>query len=100
MQGAIDYLKRAEVEYEKELQARKGSLQRQGKPETIEAPSAKPTETTPIPAPSQTPPASAKQPSSPAVLTREQKIQRFIDFNDGKPTRREAEEALRKAGKL
>ena len=42
----------------------------------------------------------SKQSSNPNELTREQKIQRFIDFNGGKPTRQEAEEALRKAGKL
>jgi hypothetical protein len=100
MQGAIDYLKRAEVEYEKELNARKGSLQRQGKPETVETPSAKPEEKAVVAPTKQATPSTSKQPSSPAGLTREQKIQRFIDFNGGRPTRQEAEQALRNAGKL
>ena len=100
MQGAIDYLKRAEVEYEKELQARKGSLQRQGKPEAQEVPSAKQEENAVVAPVKQATPSAPKQPSTLAGLTREQKIQRFIEFNGGKPTRQEAEQALRKAGKL
>ena len=97
MIGAIEGLEKAERKLQAELLAKKGALQRQGKPEAQEIPSAKPTEEKPITTPS---PAAPKQPSAPTGLTREQKIQRFIEFNGGRPTRKEAEDALRKAGKL
>ena len=95
MQGAIDYLKKAESGYREELLARKGSLQRQGKPEAPEVPSAKPTEEKPTPKPVQ----------KTGEMTREQKIDSVIKFNASKETpvivtRSQAEKALRDAGKL
>jgi hypothetical protein len=95
MQGAIDYLKKAESGYREELLARKGSLQRQGKPEASEVPSAKPTEEKPTPKPTQ----------KVGEMTREQKIDSVIKFNASKETpvivtRSQAEKALRDAGKL
>jgi hypothetical protein len=93
MQGAIDYLKKAEIGYERELEARKGSLQRQGKPEVQENSSAKPTEEKPTPKPTQ----------KAGEMTREQKIDAVIQFNAGKGvtvTKSQAEQALRAAGKL
>jgi hypothetical protein len=93
MQGAIDYLKKAESGYKEELLARKGSLQRQGKPEAQEVSSAKPTEEKPTPKPIQ----------KASEMTREQKIDSVIQFNAGKGvtvTRSQAEKALRDAGKL
>jgi hypothetical protein len=100
MIGAIEGLERTERKLQAELLAKKGALQSQGRTDAPGVSSAKPTEAKPIATPSETPPASAKQPSSPVGLTREQKIQRFIEFNGGRPTRQEAEQALRKAGKL
>ena len=95
MQGAIDYLKKAESGYKEELLARKGSLQRQGKPEVQETPVAKPTEEKPTPKPTQ----------KAGEMTREQKIDSVIKFNASKETpvvvtRSQAEKALRDAGKL
>jgi len=95
MQGAIDYLKKAESGYKEELLARKGSLQRQGKPEAQEVPSVKPTEEKPTPKPTQ----------KTGEMTREQKIDSVIKFNASKETpvivtRSQAEKALRDAGKL
>ena len=95
MQGAIDYLKKAETGYKEELLARKNSLQRQGKPEAQEVPSVKPTEEKPTPKPTQ----------KAGEMTREQKIDSVIKFNASKETpvvvtRSQAEKALRDAGKL
>ena len=100
MIGAIEGLERTEKKLEAELLAKKTALQSQGKTEEPGVPTAKPAEAKPSPAPSQAAPAPAKQTSSPAGLTREQKIQRFIEFNGGKPTREEAIQFLRKAGQI
>jgi len=91
MIGAIEGLTRAEKKLSEELGAKKTALQSQGRTEAPGVPTSAPV----------TQPQSAKpaQPKS-GELTREQKIQRFIDFNDGKPTRQEAIDALTKAGKL
>jgi hypothetical protein len=91
MQGAIDYLKKAETGYKEELLARKNSLQRQGKPEAEETPSARPTEQKPTPKPT----------SKPAGETREQLIERIIKLNasNGKTvTRAQVEQKLRESG--
>jgi hypothetical protein len=91
MQGAIDYLKKAESGYTEELLARKNSLQRQGKPEAQETPSAKPTEQKPIPKPT----------LKPVGETREQLIERIIKLNasNGKTvTRAQVEQKLRESG--
>jgi hypothetical protein len=90
MQGAIDYLKKAEKGYTEELLARKNSLQRQGKPEAQETPSAKPTEQKPTPKPT----------SKPVGETREQLIERIIKLNadNGKTvTRAQVEQKLRES---
>jgi len=91
MQGAIDYLKKAETGYKEELLARKNSLQRQGKPEAEETPSARPTEQKPTPKPT----------SKPVGETREQLIERIIKLNasNGKTvTRAQVEQKLRESG--
>jgi hypothetical protein len=91
MQGAIDYLKKAENGYKEELLARKNSLQRQGKPEAEETPSARPTEQKPTPKPT----------SKPVGETREQLIERIIKLNasNGKTvTRAQVEQKLRESG--
>jgi hypothetical protein len=90
MQGAIDYLKKAESGYKEELLARKNSLQRQGKPEAQETPSAKPTEQKTTPKPT----------SKPVGETREQLIERIIKFNadnDKTVTRAQVEQKLRES---
>jgi hypothetical protein len=99
MIGAIEGLERAEKKLAAELDVKKTALQSQGKTETPGVPSASSTDKAVTPT-KQAAPSVSKQSSAPNELTREQKIQRFIDFNGGKPTRKEAEEALRKAGKL
>jgi hypothetical protein len=96
MIGAIEGLERAEKKLAAELDVKKTALQSQGKTETPGVPSADKA-VTPT---KQAAPSVSKQSSNPNELTREQKIQKFIDFNGGKPTRKEAEDALRKAGKL
>lgn len=91
MQGAIDYLKKAETGYKEELLARKNSLQRQGKPEAQETPSAKPTEEKPTPKPT----------VKPVGETRDQLIERIIKLNasNGKTvTRAQVEQKLRESG--
>jgi len=101
MIGAIEGLERTEKKLQAELLAKKGSLQLQGKTDAPGVSSAKSTEEKAVVAPvNQAAPSAPKQPSAPAGLTREQKIQRFIEFNGGRPTRQEAEQALLKAGKL
>jgi hypothetical protein len=97
MIGAIEGLMRAESKLSSELGAKKTALQSQGRTEVGVTP---PTQE----APAQTKPLSfagaAKQAPKPTELSREQKIQLFIDHNGGKPTRQQAEKALRDAGKL
>ena len=88
MQGAIDYLKKAESGYKEELEVRRNSLQRQGKPETLTAPSVKPTEEKPSPKPT----------VKPVGETRDQLIERIIKLNadNGKTvTRAQVEQKLR-----
>jgi len=100
MIGAIEGLERTEKKLQAELNAKKTALQSQGKTEAPNIPSAKQEEkATAVPV-KQATPSAPKQASTPAGLTREQKIQRFIEFNGGRPTRQEAEQALRNAGKL
>jgi hypothetical protein len=91
MIGAIEGLTRAEKKLSEELGAKKTALQSQGRTEAPGVPTSAPV----------TQPQAAKptQPKS-GELTREQKIQRFIDFNDGKPTRQQAIDELTKAGRL
>jgi hypothetical protein len=99
MIGAIEGLTRAESKLSSELGAKKTALQSQGRTEVGVTP---PTQGVPpiAPATKQTAPSASKPTSSSTTLSREQKIQLFIDHNDGKPTRQEAEQALRNAGKL
>lgn len=90
MIGAIEGLMKTEDKLTAELGAKKTALQAQGR--TPNEPMAVPTKPPTFnPAP--------KQPK-PTELSRDQKIQLFIDHNGGKPTRQEAEDALRKANKL
>ena len=103
MQGAIDYLKKAESGYKEELLARKNSLQRQGKPE---AP--KPTEAQEQQRKTEEPTAETKPSPKPVTatgkMTREQMINSTIEYQKEKfnrtITRSQAEQALRNAGKL
>ena len=103
MQGAIDYLKKAETGYKEELLARKNSLQRQGRPEAPkppesqeqqrqpEEPTAKPAETKLTPKPT----------LKPVGETRDQLIERIIKLNasNGKTvTRAQVEQKLRESG--
>lgn len=92
MQGAIDYLKKAEAGYKEELEARRDSLQRQGQP-AKEVPTPKPIEQKQAPKPV----------AKTSDMTKEQLIDRVIEFNAGKGvtvTRSQAEKALRDAKKL
>lgn len=97
MQGAINYLKKAEAGYKEELEARRGSLQRQGQPEEKATPSAKPTEQKQTPKPSEKPTGWNK-------LSVDQKIDRLIQYNKEKQkldvTREQAREFLRKNNDL
>lgn len=93
MIGAIEGLMRAESRLASELGAKKASLQTQGKPAvTTEQPAQEVKQ----------PPASApkKAEVKSTELSREQKIQLFIKHNGDKPTRQEAIDELRRAGKL
>ena len=91
MIGAIEGLIRTEAKLSAELGVKKTALQSQGRTEAPGVPTS-----TPVTQPQAAKPAQPKSGES----TREQKIQRFIDFNGGKPTRQEAIDALTKAGKL
>jgi len=95
MQGAIDSLIRAETSLEEELKTRKSTLQNQGKPKA--APTAKKIETETVEKPS------AKPTQTSGSMTREQMIDAVIQFNADKGrtvTRSQAEKALRDAKKL
>lgn len=81
MQSAIESLVKAENKLKNELGAEKATLLGQGRAE------AEPTK-----------PSAAKPPSQPSVSGDEAKIQRYIDFNKGKPTREQAINALKSAG--
>lgn len=92
MQGAIDYLKKAEAGYKEELETRRDSLQRQGQP-AKEAPTPKPTEQKQVPKPT----------TKASEMSREQMIDLVIQHNASKGvtvTRSQAEKALRDAKKL
>lgn len=93
MIGAIEGLMRAESKLTAELGAKKTSLQSQGKPATTTEQPAQEVKQPPVSAPKKTQ-------AKPTELSKEQKIQLFINHNGGKPTRQEAEDALRRAGKL
>lgn len=106
MIGAIEGLQRAEKKLERELLAKRTSLQSQGRPETSkspeaqeqpkqpEEPTAKPAETKPSPKPV----------TATGKMTREQMINSTIEYQKEKfnrtITRSQAEQALRNAGKL
>lgn len=106
MIGAIEGLQRAEKKLERELLAKRTSLQAQGRPETskpteaqeqpkqTEEPTAKPAETKPSPKPV----------TATGKMTREQMINSTIEYQKDKfnrtITRAQAEQALRNAGKL
>ena len=106
MIGAIEGLQRAEKKLERELLAKRTSLQAQGRPETskpteaqeqpkqTEEPTAKPAETKPSPKPV----------TATGKMTREQMINSTIEYQKEKfnriITRSQAEQALRNAGKL
>lgn len=88
MQGAIESLIKAEEKLKKELNAERTTLLGQGRPEAA----------TRQPGAQITPrPASPAQ-AQPQQTSNEQRIQRFIEFNGGKPTREEAERILRSQG--
>ena len=86
MQSAIDSLIKAEEKLKKELGAERTTLLGQGRPETAAR------------QPSGQAPAKPAPKQQPQQLTNDQKIQRFIDFNGGKPSREEAERILRSQG--
>lgn len=92
MIGAIEGLMKAESKLASELGAKKSALERQGKPETSKEQPAPQVKQPVTPTP--------QKATKPNELSREQKIQLFINHNGGKPTRQEAEDALRRAGKL
>lgn len=86
MQSAIDSLIKAEEKLKKELGAERTTLLGQGRPETATS------------QPSGQMPAKSAPKQQPQQPTNDQKIQRFIDFNGGKPSREEAERILRSQG--
>jgi len=100
MIGAIEGLTRAEAKLAAELGAKKTALQSQGRTtEPGVAPTAQ--ETPPMAAPTkQATPSPTKPTSSSTGLSREQKIQLYIDHNGKRPTRQQAIDALTKAGQL
>lgn len=81
MQSAIESLIKAENKLKNELGAEKETLLGQGRS-----------------AGGITQPAAQKSPSQPSASGDEAKIQRYIDFNKGKPTREQAINALKSAG--
>ena len=109
MIGAIEGLQRAEKKLEKELLAKRTSLQSQGRPEVPKTPEAqeqpKQTEQTeePTAKPAETKP-SPKPVTATGKMTREQMINSTIEYQKEKfnriITRSQAEQALRNAGKL
>lgn len=81
MQSAIESLVKAENKLKNELSAEKATLLGQGRTESEPAKSS-----------------AARPPSQPSASSDEAKIQRYIDFNKGKPTREQAINALKSAG--
>lgn len=86
MQGAIESLIKAEEKLKKELEAERTTLLGQGRPETATR------------QPGGQAPAKPTTQQQPQQTTNDQRIQRFIEFNGGKPTREEAERILRSQG--
>jgi hypothetical protein len=104
MIGAIEGLQRAEKKLERELLAKRTSLQSQGraKEPTSEATTQ---ETPPVVAPTkQTTPSAAKPAATTGKMTKEQMINSTIEYQKNQfnrtITRAQAEQALRNAGKL
>ena len=106
MIGAIEGLQRAEKKLERELNAKRTSLQSQGRPETSKTPESqeqqKPVqETSTKPSEPRTTP---KPVATTGKMTREQMINSTIEYQKEKfnrtITRSQAEQALRNAGKL
>ena len=85
MTGALEGLIKTEEKLASELNAKKTALQSQGKTEAPNVPAKQ---------------ASPKPASKPTELTKDQKIDLFIQHNGGKPTRQEAEQYLRSINKL
>ena len=106
MIGAIEGLQRAEKKLEKELLAKRTSLQSQGRPEAPKSPEAQEQQTQPeqpTAKPAETKP-SPKPATATGKMTREQMINSTIEYQKEKfnrtITRSQAEQALRNAGKL
>ena len=106
MIGAIEGLQRAEKKLEKELLAKRTSLQSQGRPEAPKSPEAQEQQTQPeqpTAKPAETKP-SPKPVTATGKMTREQMINSTIEYQKEKfnriITRSQAEQALRNAGKL
>jgi len=104
MIGAIEGLQRAEKKLERELLAKRTSLQSQGR---VKEPTSEATtqETPPVVAPTkQTTPSAAKPAATTGKMTKEQMINSTIEYQKNQfnrtITRAQAEQALRNAGKL
>jgi len=104
MIGAIEGLQRAEKKLERELLAKRTSLQSQGRA-TEPTSEATAQETPPVVAPTkQTTPSAAKPAATTGKMTKEQMINSTIEYQKNQfnrtITRAQAEQALRNAGKL
>jgi len=104
MIGAIEGLQRAEKKLERELLAKRTSLQSQGRA-TEPSSEATTQETPPVVAPTkQTTPSAAKPAATTGKMTKEQMINSTIEYQKNQfnrtITRAQAEQALRNAGKL
>jgi septum formation inhibitor MinC len=104
MIGAIEGLQRAEKKLERELLAKRTSLQSQGRA-TEPTSEATTQETPPVVAPTkQTTPSAAKPAATTGKMTKEQMINSTIEYQKNQfnrtITRAQAEQALRNAGKL
>jgi len=106
MIGAIEGLQRAEKKLERELLAKRTSLQSQGRPEAPKSPESQEQQTQPeepTAKPAETKP-SPKPVTATGKMTREQMINSTIEYQKEKfnriITRAQAEQALRNAGKL
>jgi hypothetical protein len=106
MIGAIEGLQRAEKKLERELLAKRTSLQSQGRPEAPKSPESQEQQTQPeepTAKPAETKP-SPKPVTATGKMTREQMINSTIEYQKEKfnriITRSQAEQALRNAGKL
>jgi hypothetical protein len=104
MIGAIEGLQRAEKKLERELLAKRTSLQSQGRATEPSSETAT-QETPPVVAPTkQTTPSAAKPAATTGKMTKEQMINSTIEYQKNQfnrtITRAQAEQALRNAGKL